>query len=144
MTDLNAIREARLAQYSAPRALGDSVVAHIAHCIKHFQTTAILLRLAEQNVSIVRGKIIEFVAQLEKWEHVDPNSYSSFEVACSTLFLKYNIFIRQDQKEMSSPDYAFTDPDISGFNKFYYDLELNATDPYFDVIKRDYYNDVSS
>lgn len=144
MTDLNAVREARLAQYGAPRALGDSVVAHIAHSIKHFQTSAILLYLAEQNVLTVRGKIIEYVAEIEGWEHVDPTSFSSFEVACQTLYLKYNIFISQCQKGMSSPDYAFTDPDISGFNKFFYDLELNATDPYFDTIKRDYYNTVSS
>lgn len=144
MTDISEIRAQRLAMYTAPTKFAESIVAHIAHAVKNFQTTAILLYVAEQNVSVVRGKIIEYVAQIEGWEHVDPSSYSSFEVATQTLYLKHNIFIRQCQKEMSSPDYSFTNADISGFNQFFYDLELNASDPYFGTITRDYYNDVSS
>jgi hypothetical protein len=144
MTDLSEIRAQRLAMYTAPTKLAESIVAHLEWCIRNFQTSAILIRLAEQNVSVVRGKIIEYVAQIESWDHVDPSSYSSFEVACQTLYLKHNIYIRQEQKEMSSPDYSFMDTDISGFNRFFYDLELNASDPYFGTITRDYYNDVSS
>lgn len=144
MSQLTEARRQRLLMYSAPTNLAESIVAHIAWCIKNFQSNAILLRLAEQNVSVVRGKIIEYVAKIEAWDHVDPSSYSSFEVASQTLYLKHNIFIRQEQKEMSSPDYSFMDTDVSGFNKLFYDLELNASDPYFGAITRDYYNDVSS
>ena len=130
--------------YSAPTTFEDSIVSHIEFSINNFQSSAVLIRAAEQNIPLVRGKIIEFVARIDNWDFVDPSSYSSFEVACNSLYLKYNILIRLDQKEMSSPDYSFTDFDIAGYTKVYYDLALNATDPYFDHIKRDYYNDVSS
>lgn len=145
MTQLTEAQRQRAQMFSNPPTdLAGSVVAHIEWCVRNFQSSAILIQVAEQNTHVVRGKIVEYVAKVEEWSHVDPSSYSSFEVATQTLYLKYNIFIREQQKQMSSPDYNFFDADVSGFNKMFYDLELNATDPYFDVIKRDYYNDVSS
>lgn len=130
--------------YSAPTNFEEAIVKHIELSINNFQSSAILVRAAEQNVSLVRGKIIEFVARIDNWDFVDPSSYGSFEVACNSLYLKYNILVHVNQKEMSSPDYSFADFDIAGYTRVYYDLALNATDPYFDRIKRDYYNDVSS
>lgn len=144
MSDIAAIRAERLAKYGAPTNFAEAIVKHIDWCIKNFQISSILIRSAEQNVPVVRAKIIEYVAKIEGWEHIDVNSYSTFEVATQALYLKHNIFIRLDQKEMSSPDYSFMDTDISGFTKFFYDLELNATDPYFGTITRSYYNEVSS
>lgn len=130
--------------YSAPTNFEEAIVKHIEYSINNFQSSAILIKAAEQNVSLVRGKIIEFVARIDQWEFVDTSSYSSFEVACSSLYLKHNILIHLCQKEMSSPDYSFTDFNSAGYTKVYYDHMLNATDPYFDLIKRDYYNTVSS
>lgn len=143
MSNLNEIRTQRLAMYSAPTTFEDSIVNHIEFSINNFQSSAVLIRAAEQNIPLVRGKIIEYVAKIDNWEFIDTSSYSSFEVACNSLYLKYNILIHLHQKEMSSPDYSFTDLNCAGYTKVYYDLELNSTDPYFDKIKRDYYNDVS-
>jgi len=145
MTDLNEIRSKRVGTYgNPPTDLAGCVVAHIAFCIRHIQSSAVLVNAAEQNVPLVRRKLVECVAQIDGWSHVDPDSYSSYEVACQSLYLNHNIMVRLQQKEMSSPDYSFTDFDVSGFNKVFHDYELNASDPYFNVIKRDYYNEVNS
>lgn len=130
--------------HNVPTTLGESIIAAIDYSIRNFRYEAMLFKLAEQNISVVRGKIIEYVAKMESWDHVDPTSYGSFDVACQSLYLKHNILIRVEQKEMSSPSYSFTQFESAGFTKVFYDHELNASDPYFDVIKRDYYNEVSS
>lgn len=142
--EVAAARAQRLTQFSKPISLANLVVDHIDRCIKNFQSSAIYIQVAEQNELDVRAKVIEYVAQKENWSHVDPSSYGSFDVALQNLYLKHTIIVKMVLKPMSSPDYSFMDADISGYTKFFYDLELNATDPYFDVIKRDYYNDVSS
>jgi len=144
MSDLDAIRAERLVNHSASTNFAEAIVKHIDWCVKNFQISSILVRSAEQNTHVVRAKIIEYVAKIEGWEHIDVHSYSTFEVAINALYLKHNIFIREEQKEMSSPDYSFMSMDISGFTKIFYDLELNATDPYFGTITRSYYNDVNS
>lgn len=120
------------------------IISHLTYCLRYRHSSAILISAAEQNVSLVMAEVVKFVAQNESWGETDPYSYSSFEVAKSCLYLKYNVLIDVLQKPMSHPDNSFMNFDVTGYNKVFYDLTLNASDPFFDTIKRDYYNEVSS
>lgn len=113
--------------------LGESIVAEIDHSIKHFNRTAILVHVAFQNTLDVRAAITEYVAKIDNWSVVDPSSYSAFDTAVQTLFLKHGIFIRVLQKANYNPDYPFDEIDSSGFNKVYIDHAQNADPHYTDV-----------
>lgn len=124
--------------------IAKNVVSTVANNIRNHRGSAILVRVAEQNIPHVREGVTRYVAQIESWGETDVTSYNTFELAKQTLYLSYNILIEVHQKEMSHPDHSYTSVDVSGYNEFIYDLELNYTDPYFNVIQRDYYNEVSS
>lgn len=120
------------------------IVTSLRHHVTYQQGASICIYAASQNVIRIMTAITEYVAEIEKWGPTDCTTYNTFDLAKQRLYLMYNILIEIRQKEHSHPDCGWIDKDVSGFSKMYYDLELNADDPYLDVTKRDYYNEVSN
>lgn len=124
--------------------LAEKIVEHLKWLIKYRSGASIGVFAARQNLSVIMTAITQYVAEIEDWGPTDHTSYNSFELAKQRLYLSHSILIDVYQKALSHPDNSHVDFDVSGYSKLYYDLELSSDDPYFDTIKRDYYNDVSN
>lgn len=120
------------------------IIRHIEWLVRYNQGSSMLVQAAEQNVLHVMAAIVSYVANKESWGETDVTSWSTYEVAKQRLYLGHSILIDLVQKPMSHPDVSFVEFDTERYSKIFYDLELNASDPYFDSIKRNYYNEVSS
>lgn len=122
----------------------DQIVEHLKWLVRNHRGASILIRAAQQNIIPVMTAISAYVAEKESWGSTDVTSYSVFDVAKQRLYLGNSILIDLHQKEMSHPDWSFVNVDCERYSTMFYDLELNVDDPYFNTIKRDYYNDVSN
>lgn len=122
----------------------DKIVGTLKHRVKYSQGDSILIKAASQNVIPVMAAITQYVAEIEDWGPTDYTTYNSFNLAKQRLYLCHNILIEVHQKAKSHPAWSHEQFDVSGYATFFYDLGLNADDPYFDEIKRGYYNEVSS
>lgn len=109
--------------------LNTEVVEHLKHCIKWHQSTAILVQAADYNVAHVMGAVTRYVAEIESWGETDYTSYSSFNVAKQSLYLKYNILLDIWQKPHGHPDYSHISLECRNYNRILFDLELNSDDP---------------
>lgn len=142
--ELAEIRRKRLAQFDVPKTLHDRIVMSIAHKVNNHLSASIGVFAAEQNVLPVMTAITQFVADIESWGPTDCTTFNSFDLARQRLYLKYNILLEVSQKEHSHPDWSFVSKDVRQYTEIFYDHELNMSDPYFNTIKRDYYNEVSN
>lgn len=142
--NLDAIRRERLARFDIPVTIHDRLVASIHHTINNQRSASIGVFAAEQNVLPVREAVTKYVADIEGWGPTDCTTYNTYDLARQRLYLQYNILLEVVQKENSHPDWGFMIKDVTQYTEIFYDHELNATDPYFHTIKRDYYNEVSS
>lgn len=122
----------------------EKIVGTLQHRVKYRQGDSICVYAAEQNVISVMTAVTSFVAENEQWGPTDCTTYSAFNLAKERLYLMHSILIEVNQKPMSHPDWSHMQLDVSGYATLFYDLELNVSDPYFNEIKRDYYNDVSN
>ncbi len=122
----------------------ENIIDTLKHRIKYNQADSILIRAAEQNIIPIMTAITQYVAEIEEWGPTDCTTFNSFNLAKQRLYFRYNILIDLHQKPMSHPDWSHEQLDVSGYSTLFCDHELNASDPYFNKIKRDYYNEVSS
>lgn len=122
----------------------EKIVGTLKHRVKYRQGDSIGIRAAEQNVLPIMTAITQYVAEIESWGPTDCTTYNSFNLAKQRLYLMHNILIDLHQKPMSHPDWSHEQLDVGGYSTLFYDHELNVSDPYFNTIKRDYYNDVNT
>lgn len=125
-------------------ALIASITNHIGYCIKHRNSSAIKLYIAEQNLTLLVSEINKFYITLKEWALTDTTSYSVFEVVKQDLYLNHSILIEVYQKPMSHPDSNHLDLDTEGYTKIYFDLDLNTSDPKLQADTKFYYADVNS
>lgn len=136
MTD---VRTSQLSMFTGvPMSLEEAIIDHIDYQIAHFQSAAILVHCAVQNVHRVRAAIVRYVARRDNLSHLDPDAYSSYEIALQELYLRNTIILRLVQKERYHKDFTYSSLDVSGFNKVFFDHEQNASDD------DGYYRDVSN
>jgi len=122
----------------------EKIVGTLKHRVKYRQGDSIIVYAAEQNVIRIMTAITEYVAEIEGWGPTDYTTYNSYNLAKQRLYLMHSILIEVVQKSMSHPDWSHDQIDVSNYSTLFMDHELNVSDPYFDTIKRDYYNEVSS
>lgn len=120
------------------------VVAELKHCVDNGRGNSILIRVANQNVIPIMAAITEYVAKIDNWGPTDYTTYNSFNIAKQRLYLLNNIYVDVVQKPMTHPDWSHDQFEVGNYSTVFIDHELNADDPYFNVIKRDYYNEVSN
>lgn len=120
------------------------IVEHLRRCISNGQSSSILIYAATQNNIPVMVAITKFVAEIENWGPTDYTTFNSFNLAKQRLYMMHNLLLDLHQKPMSHPEWSHTQIEVGGYSTLFYDHELNADDPYFNEIKRDYYNDVSN
>lgn len=138
MTDVQAARAARLAKFTGgPISLEDAIIDYIDYQIAHFQSTAILVHCAEQNIHRVCAAVVRYVAKRANLSHLDPDAYSSYDIALQELYLRNTIILKLQQKEPSHKDFTYSSLEVSGFNKVFFDHEQNVSDS-------DYYQEVSN